>query len=42
MQTFDRAYLTEVLRRAGGNLSEAAPQTRLDRSNFRRIVRKSK
>ena len=42
MEAFDRAYLAEVLRRVGGNLSEAARQVGLDRSNFRRLVRKSK
>jgi DNA-binding NtrC family response regulator len=39
---FEDAYLTEILRRAGGNLSEAARQARVDRSNFKRILRKAK
>jgi len=42
MASFDEVYTAEVLRRAGGNLSEAARQAGLDRSNFRRIVRRRK
>jgi DNA-binding NtrC family response regulator len=42
LDRFDRAYVKELLRRTGGNLSEAARQAGLDRSNFRRIVRKAK
>ena len=42
MDRFDRAYVAELLRRTGNNLSEAARQAGLDRSNFRRIVRKAK
>jgi transcriptional regulator with GAF, ATPase, and Fis domain len=42
MTKFDEAYVEEVLRRAGGNLSEAARQAGVDRSNFKRIVRKAK
>ena len=37
---FEREYVQEVLRRAGGNISEAARQASLDRSNFRRILKK--
>jgi two-component system response regulator HydG len=37
---FERDYITEILRRAGGNVSEAARQSNLDRSNFRRIAKK--
>jgi DNA-binding NtrC family response regulator len=33
---FDDAYFSAVLRRTGGNISEAARQAGLDRSNFRR------
>jgi two-component system response regulator HydG len=40
VDNFEREYVTEVLRRAGGNVSEAARQASLDRSNFRRIVKK--
>ncbi len=40
IETFDEAYTVEVLRRAEGNVSEAARQAGLDRSNFRRIVRR--
>jgi two-component system response regulator HydG len=39
---FEEAYVTEVMRRASGNLSEAARQAGVDRSNFKRIVRKAK
>ena len=37
---FDEVYVTELIRRAGGNLAEAARQAGLDRANFRRLVRK--
>ncbi len=37
---FERDYAQEALRRAGGNVSEAARQSALDRSNFRRILKK--
>jgi two-component system response regulator HydG len=39
---FEDAYVAEVMRRAGGNLSEAARQAGIDRSNFKRIARKPK
>lgn len=38
--TFERAYVTEVLARTGGNISEAARQSGLDRSNFKRLMKK--
>ncbi len=37
---FEREYMSEALRRAGGNVSKAARSAALDRSNFRRIVKK--
>ena len=37
---FDEAYMAAVMKRASGNLSEAARRAGLDRSNFRRIARK--
>jgi two-component system response regulator HydG len=37
---FEREYVNEILRRANGNVSEAARQASLDRSNFRRIAKK--
>lgn len=37
---FEREYMSEALRRAGGNVSKAARSAELDRSNFRRIVKK--
>jgi DNA-binding NtrC family response regulator len=39
---FDEAYTTELLRRAGGNMSEAARLAGLDRSNFRRLIKRQK
>jgi len=42
MTMFEEAYVAEVMRRAGGNVSEAARQAGVDRSNFKRIVRKAK
>jgi transcriptional regulator of acetoin/glycerol metabolism len=32
--------VVEGLKRAGGNISEAARQAGLDRSNYRRIIKK--
>jgi DNA-binding NtrC family response regulator len=37
---FDDHYTEELLRRTNGNLSEAARRAGLDRSNFRRIMRR--
>ncbi|MCP4600644.1 MAG: sigma-54-dependent Fis family transcriptional regulator [Proteobacteria bacterium] len=42
IEGFEKDYVQEVLRRAGGNVSEAARQAALDRSNFRRILKKYK
>ncbi len=42
VEQFESAYVHEMLRRSGGNVSEAARQSRMDRSNFRRIIRKHK
>ena len=39
---FDEAYTTELLRRATGNMSEAARLAGLDRSNFRRLIKRQK
>jgi DNA-binding NtrC family response regulator len=38
---FETAYFAAVLERAGGNVSEAARQAGLDRSNFRRAARRA-
>ncbi|NLE89030.1 MAG: sigma-54-dependent Fis family transcriptional regulator [Myxococcales bacterium] len=38
---FDRGYFTALLERTAGNVSEAARQAGLDRSNFRRAARKA-
>lgn len=40
LKDFDRAYGAVQLERAGGNVSEAARRAGLDRSNFRRVLRK--
>lgn len=41
VDAFEVAYFDAVLRRAGGNVSEAARQAGLDRSNFRRAAKRS-
>jgi two-component system response regulator HydG len=38
---FDDAYFSAVMRRTGGNISEAARQAGLDRSNFRRASKRT-
>jgi two-component system response regulator HydG len=40
LETFEAAYFDAVLRRTGGNISEAARQAGLDRSNFRRAAKR--
>jgi two-component system response regulator HydG len=42
MIAFDEGYVREVLERSNGNLSAAARHAGLDRSNFRRIVKRRK
>jgi DNA-binding NtrC family response regulator len=37
---FEKAYIETMLERTGGNISEAARQSGLDRSNFRRVIKK--
>ena len=39
---FDESYTGELLRRTEGNMSEAARRAGLDRSNFRRLLRRRK
>jgi DNA-binding NtrC family response regulator len=41
VSAFDTAYFTELLNRTGGNISEAARQAGLDRSNFRRAAKRA-
>jgi DNA-binding NtrC family response regulator len=38
---FETAYVQGIMRRTGGSMSEAARQAGLDRSNFRRLLRKA-
>ncbi len=40
VSSFDEAYTAELLRRASGNMSEASRLAGLDRSNFRRLLKK--
>ncbi len=40
LRGFDRAYAQQLLARSSGNVSEAARLAGLDRSNFRRVLRK--
>jgi DNA-binding NtrC family response regulator len=42
VSAFDRAYVEQLLKRASGNVSEAARLSGLDRSNFRRLMKKAK
>ncbi|MCK9464050.1 MAG: sigma-54 dependent transcriptional regulator [Proteobacteria bacterium] len=42
IEQFEAGYAFGTLQRAGGNVSEAARQAGMDRSNFRRILRKYK
>jgi two-component system, NtrC family, response regulator HydG len=39
LASFNQTYVTALLRATGGNMSEAARRSGLDRSNFRRLVR---
>ncbi len=39
LAAFTEAYVAALLRMTGGNMSEAARRSGLDRSNFRRLVR---
>ena len=39
---FEQAYVEQLLKRAAGNLSEAARLAGVDRSNFKRLARRSK
>lgn len=42
LTAFDRAYLTGLLRRTDGNISRAARLAELDRSNFRRLMKRTR
>jgi DNA-binding NtrC family response regulator len=41
LRAFDRVYVQTLLERTGGNVSEAARLAGLDRSNFRRIIKRA-
>ena len=41
LELFERAYFNTILARTSGNVSEAARQAGLDRSNFRRALRRA-
>jgi DNA-binding NtrC family response regulator len=40
VSAFDHAYVEQLLKRVGGNVSEAARLSGMDRSNFRRLMKK--
>jgi DNA-binding NtrC family response regulator len=40
LEAFERAYLEHALRKAGGNIARAARAARVDRSNFRRLLKR--
>jgi DNA-binding NtrC family response regulator len=42
LSLFDETYTAEILRSTGGNMSEAARRAGLDRSNFRRLLKRHK
>lgn len=42
LAAFDRAYLAGLLRRTEGNISRAARLAELDRSNFRRLMKRTR
>ena len=42
VEEFERAFLRNLLKRTGGNVSEAARQSGLDRSNFRRALKRAR
>jgi DNA-binding NtrC family response regulator len=41
VHAFETTYFSALLQRAGGNVSEAARQAGLDRSNFRRAAKRA-
>ena len=42
VEAFDQAYVDRLMKRAGGVVSEAARMAGMDRSNFRRLVKKAR
>jgi DNA-binding NtrC family response regulator len=41
LRAFDRVYVQTLLERSGGNVSESARMAGLDRSNFRRVIKRA-
>ena len=39
VSAFERRYLSAVMERAGGNITQAALAAGMDRSNFRRLLK---
>jgi len=40
IRSFDRVYISGLLREFNGNISRASKKAGLDRSNFRRLIKK--
>ncbi len=40
LMSFEKRYLSTLLQKASGNISQASRAAGLDRSNFRRILKK--
>jgi two-component system response regulator HydG len=40
LESFDRAYLSELLRRCGGNVTRASAEADMDRKNFYELLKK--
>ncbi len=40
LESFNRGYIASVLKKAGGNISFAADKAKMDRSNFKKLIKK--
>ena len=40
MASFNRAYITSLLKEANGNISFASERAGMDRSNFKKLIRR--